>query len=166
LCSKLILINPIAAPALKGPRTVFNYGAKLYYQLGAALPEKTGRALLSSRLMVRVTSQLLTKTKDRALRADIHQHHLQHFSSFQTRSALLEAFDASINHNVMDYAANISLPTLLIAGAVDDIAPLGAQYELERRLHDARLIIAQKVGHLIHREAPRAAAEAITKFLS
>src|SRR6266498_6158240 len=58
LFSKLILVNPIAAPALKGPRTMFSYGAKLYYQIGAALPEKIGRALLSNRLVVLTTSQL------------------------------------------------------------------------------------------------------------
>jgi pimeloyl-ACP methyl ester carboxylesterase len=163
--SKLILINSIATPALKGPRTVFSYGAKLFYQIGAALPERAGRALLSNRLVVLGTSQLLAKTKDKALRRDIHQHHIQHFSSFQTRDALLQAFDASISHTVLAFAPHIHVPTLLVAGARDDIAPSSGQYELERQLPDARLLVIPDVGHLIHREAPRAAAEAITQFL-
>lgn len=166
LFSKLILINPIASPALKGPRTVFSYGAKLYYWLGAALPEKAGRALLSNRLVVLTTSQLLAKTKNKVLRADIHQHHLEHFSTFQTRNTLLETFNASINHTTADYAVHLHMPTLLIAGSADDIAPLASQYELERQIPDARLLVIQKVGHLIHREAPREAGEAITRFLN
>jgi pimeloyl-ACP methyl ester carboxylesterase len=166
LVGKLILVNPIASPALQGRRTFWNYSTKLYYQLGAALPEKPGLALLSSRAIVRLTSFLLTTTKDKKLRRDIFQHHLRHFSSFQSRDVLLEAFDASIAHTVLDYASNIHMPTLLIAGGADDIAPLHAQQKLEHQLLDAQLVSIPNVGHLIHREAPAKAAKAIIVFLS
>jgi pimeloyl-ACP methyl ester carboxylesterase len=109
---------------------------------------------------------MLAKTKDKALKADIHRHHLQHFSSFQTRQTLLEAFDASIEHTVAEFAFDIHMPTLLIAGAIDDIAPLKSQFELERLFPDARLLVIQNVGHLIHREAPKEAVEAIREFLA
>ncbi len=164
LFDKLILINAIATPPLKGPRKIGSLGAKLYYQFGAALPEKAGRKFLSSKAIVQLTSVMLAKTKDKALRADIHRHHHQHFSSFQTRETLLEAFKASIAHTVADYALHIPVPTLLIAGAIDDIAPLKGQFELERLMPHARLIVIQDVGHLIHREAPKEAAEAIREF--
>jgi len=162
---KLILINAIASPALKGPRKVGSLGAKFYYELGAKLPEKMGRKLLGSKTIVQLTSVMLAKTKDKALRADIHRHHHRHFSQFQTREALLEAFKASINHTATEYALDIHIPTLMVAGAIDDIAPLKGQFELERLLPDARLIVIQDVGHLIHREAPKEAAEAIREFL-
>lgn len=166
LIDKLIMVNTIASPALKGPRALSSLGAKLYYQLGAALPERPGRALLSSKTMVKATSVLLTKTKDKALRTDIHRHHLRHFSSFQTRDALLEAFNASTQHTAMDYAKDIHVPTLLIAGAKDDIAPMTGQLALTKALPESQLVIVEHVGHLIHREAPSEAAEAITEFLS
>lgn len=165
LFDKLILVNAIASPALKGPRKILSLGAKLYYRAGGALPERAGRRLLGSRAMVKVTSVLLTKTKDSALKADIHRHHLRHFSSFQTRKALLEAFDASIENTATDFAPYIQLPTLLVAGAVDDVAPLKGQLEIEQLLPIARLVVVQDVGHLIHREAPKEAAEAISSFL-
>lgn len=166
LISKLIMVNAIALPALKGPRKLMSQVTKLYYQLGAALPEKPGRALLSSKTVTRATSILMAKTHDPALRADIHRHHLKHFSTFQTREVLLESFDASIGHAVLDYAPSIGVPTLLIAGAIDDIAPLKGQYELERQLPDAQLVVIPNVGHLIHREAPKEASEAIVRFLA
>jgi pimeloyl-ACP methyl ester carboxylesterase len=163
---KLILVNPIASLSLQGSRAILGLGPKLYYGLGAALPERPGHALLANRLIVRLTSSFLAKTKDEVLKAEIHRRHLQHFSSFQSRRALLEAFNASINHTATEYAPNIQLPTLLIAGAIDDVAPVKGQFELERQLHDARLIIIDRVGHLIHHEAPKDAAEAIARFLS
>ncbi len=166
LFDKLILVNPIASPALKGPRKIGSLGAKLYYQIGAALPEKSGRKLLGSRAMVKLTSVILAKTKDKALKAEIHRRHLEHFSSFQTREALLEAFNASINHTATEFAPNIQLPTLLIAGSIDDVAPMTGQFELERKLPNARLVVIDNVGHLIHHEAPKQAADAIVQFLS
>jgi pimeloyl-ACP methyl ester carboxylesterase len=166
LFDKLILVNPIAGLSLQGSRAILGLGPKLYYNLGAALPERPGHALLANRLIVRMTSSFLAKTKDKALKAEIHRRHLKHFSSFQSRQALLEAFNTSISHTATEYAPNIQLPTLLIAGSIDDVAPVKGQFELERQLNDARLIIIDKVGHLIHHEAPKDAAEAITQFLS
>lgn len=166
MIEKLILINAIATPALKGPRAISSFGAKLYYRIGAKLPERAGRALLSSKTMVKATSVVLTKTKDKALKKDIHRHHLRHFSSFHNRDTLLEAFNASINHNVSEYAEYIHVPTLLIAGALDDIAPVEGQIQLTKKLPDSRLVIVEHVGHLIHREAPSDAAEAISEFLN
>lgn len=166
MIDKLILVNAIATPALKGPRALSSFGAKMYYQLGAKLPEKAGQKLLSSKTMVKATSVVLTKTKDKALKKDIHRHHIEHFSSFHNRNTLLEAFNASINHNVLEYAPHIHTPTLLIAGTLDDIAPVEGQIKLNNTLPDARLAIIEHVGHLIHREAPADAAEIMGEFLN
>jgi len=129
------------------------------------LPERAGRALLANKFIVQLTSDFLTKTKDKALKATIRRQHQEHFSSFQTRQALLEAFNASTTHTATEYAPGIHLPTLLIAGAIDDVAPLKGQFNLEQQLPDARLVIIDNVGHLIHHEAPKDAAEAIREFL-
>lgn len=164
--SKLILINPIATPALHGPRRLFTKAAQGFYWLGQKLPANVGHRLLASKTVTLATSVTLAKTKDKLLRKKIHASHLQHFSSFQTRDALAEAFTASISNTATDYAANIQAPTLLIAGDIDDIAPLHGQYALEQQIPDAQLVVAKNVGHLIHHEAPELAAEAIKRFLS
>lgn len=163
---KLILVNAIATPALKGPRTIFTQFARLYYWLGNTLPEKPGRALLSSKAIVMATSISLAKTKDKQLRRDIHKSHLTYFSTFQTRDVLAQAFRASVTATAADCAEQIVVPTLLIAGAIDDIAPAKGQYALETRIPDARLTVVQNVGHLIHHEAPAQAADAIRDFLA
>jgi pimeloyl-ACP methyl ester carboxylesterase len=162
---KLILINPIATPALQGPRKLFTQFAIAYYWLGRKLPKKVGEALLKNKSVTLSTSALLAKTKDKNLRKRIHKAHLTHFSRFQTRETLNEAFMASVSATAADHAAAITMPTLLIVGEIDDVAPLKGQRKLARSIPQATLIEIAKVGHLIHHEAPEQAAAAMTQFL-
>lgn len=162
----VVLVNPIAAPALEGPRGVFTQLAVFYYWLSSALPSPLGFALLRNRLIVRVMSMAMAKTRDRTLRRWIHDQHDRFFSAFDDRSVVLEAFRASVSHDVREYAAHIGQPTLLIAAANDDITPLSAQHELVRVFPDARLTVIDGVGHLIHYETPVAAAAALRDFLA
>jgi pimeloyl-ACP methyl ester carboxylesterase len=160
-----VLINPIAAPALKGPRGVMTRVAIGYYRLGAAAPEKLGYAILSSPVMVRVISVTMAKTKNKALRRWIHDQHHRYFSAFANRTVVLDAFRASVSNDVSEYAVRITAPTLLIAADKDDITPVAAQHRLRESMPDARLVVLDDVGHLIHYERPIEAAEAIDAFL-
>lgn len=162
---RLILVNPIGAPALEGPRGILTRLAIFYYWAGARLPRPLGDALLRNRLIVRVTSVAMAKTKDRGLRAFIHDQHDTYFSRFADRDTLHEAFVTSVSHDVREAAGRIDVPTLLIAAENDDITPLSAQFELQEMFRDADLVVIPDVGHLIHYETPRAAASAITRFL-
>ena len=162
---RLILVNPIGAPALEGPRGVFTRLAVLYYRLGARLPARLGEALLRNPLIVRVMSLAMVKTRDAALRRFVHDQHDTYFSRFADRDVLHDAFVTSVSHDVRESAARISQPTLLIAADRDDITPIHKQRELQRLFPDARLIEIPAVGHLIHYETPAPAAEAIERFL-
>ena len=66
---KLILVNPIGAPALEGPRGILTRLAVFYYWAGARLPwKRIGEALLRNGAIVRVMSVSMAKTKDPELR--------------------------------------------------------------------------------------------------
>ncbi|MGJ3191152.1 alpha/beta fold hydrolase [Paenarthrobacter sp. FR1] len=161
----LILINPIAAPALEGPKGIMTKLAVLYYQASAKLPRRVGLAVLRNRAIVRVMSITMAKTKDKALRRFIHGQHDAYFSAFSDRKSLLESFKASVSGNVADVAEQLTLPVLLIAGEKDEIATLPNQHKLMERLPDATLEVIPGVGHLIHYETPVPAAAAIRTFL-
>ena len=120
----LILINPIAAPALEGPKGIMTKLAVLYYRLAARLPQRLGLALLRSPLIVRVMSEAMAKTSDKELRRFIHGQHHSYFSAFADRDSLLESFTASVSGNVAEVAGQLTLPVLLIAGEKDEIAML------------------------------------------
>ncbi|KIC65617.1 alpha/beta hydrolase [Pseudarthrobacter phenanthrenivorans] len=161
----LILINPIAAPALEGPKGVMTRLAVLYYRLAARLPRRPGLALLRNPLIVRIMSETMAKTRDRGLRAFIHGQHHAYFSSFADRDSLLESFTASVSHHVAEVAGQLDLPVLLIAGEKDEIATLPSQHRLLERLPDGELKVIPGVGHLIHYETPEPAAQYIRSFL-
>ena len=162
----VVLVNPIAAPALKGPRGILTRLAVFYYWLASVLPEKLGFALLRNGLIVRVMSVTMAKTDDKALRRWIHDQHDRYFSAFSDRRVVLEAFRASVSNDVGEFAPAIPERTLLIAADKDDITPVAAQERLVKLFPDARLHVIADVGHLIHYEVPAEAAGEITAFLA
>ncbi|HEY0246704.1 MAG TPA: alpha/beta hydrolase [Gryllotalpicola sp.] len=164
--SDLILINPIGAPALKGPKAIGTGAAIFYYWLGRSLPERAGNALLRNHGIVRGMSVMMATTHDPALRRWIHGQHDAYFSLFADRSSLLESFRASVSHDVSEYAARIPLPTLLVAAAQDQITPLAAERRLAALFPAAQLEVIDGVGHLIHYEKPAEAAGLIEAFLA
>lgn len=163
--AELILINPIAAPALEGPKGLMTKLAVLYYEAAARLPRRLGQALLRSQLIVRVMSETMAKTRDKKLRRFIHAQHSSYFSAFADRDSLLQAFKASVGSHVSEVAPRLALPVLLIAGEKDEIATLPDQHKLLALLPDGRLDVIPGVGHLIHYETPEPAAGFIRSFL-
>lgn len=163
---RVILVNPIGAPALEGPRGILTRLAVFYYWAGAKLPRRVGEWLLRTRIVVRIMSVSMAKTKDPALRAFIHDQHDTYFSRFADRDVLHEAFVASVSNDVRASAPRIAQPTLLIAADKDDITPIEAQRHLQTLFGRAELVEIAGVGHLIHYEKPREAATAITRFLA
>ena len=161
----LILVNPIASPALEGPKGIMTKLAVFYYWASARLPARLGNALLRSNAIVHVMSATMAKTRDKALLAFIHGQHRAYFSGFANRDMLLESFQASVGGTVREVAARLALPTLLIAGAEDEIATLPNQHKLLELLPDGELVAIDHVGHLIHYETPEPAAAAIRDFL-
>jgi pimeloyl-ACP methyl ester carboxylesterase len=163
---RMILVNPIGAPALEGPRGLLTRLAVFYYWAGARLPRRVGDALLRNGLIVRVMSISMAKTRDPGIRRFIHDQHDTYFSRFADRDVLHDAFLASVSHDVRGFAPRIAQPTLLVAAQRDDITPIEAERRLATMFPDARLVEIPDVGHLIHYETPAPAAEAITRFLA
>lgn len=160
-----VLVNPISAPALEGPQAVLTKLAIGYYRAAGALPEGLGRALLGHPVIVRTMSSVMAKTRDPQLRRWIHGQHRDYFSDFSDTATLLQAFRASVSHTVMEYAPALEMPTLIVAGERDDIAPLPAQLALHRRVPGSRFRALPGVGHLVHYETVTEAAEEIAAFL-
>jgi pimeloyl-ACP methyl ester carboxylesterase len=162
---RAILINPIAANALKGPRGIMTRLAVLYYKAAAALPASAGYALLKNKAIVRVMSETMAKTKDPNLRQWIHEQHDQYFSLFASRDSVLEAFETSVSNDVSQFAPDIHQELLMLVADKDDITALPEQKLLASRIAGTQLEIVEGVGHLVHYEAPDFAARHIRKFL-
>jgi pimeloyl-ACP methyl ester carboxylesterase len=112
-----------------------------------------------------IMSTTMAKTKDKKLRRYIHDQHRQYFSRFHSAQSVSEGFKTSVSHNVREYAPSIDVPTLLIAGAQDDITPVAKQVELQALFPHATLHIIDHVGHLTHYETPDQVAGLIQDFI-
>ena len=173
--ARLSLINPISEPALEGRQRVTSRLASLYYRAGAALPEKIGYPLLRSQLITRLSSEVMMRTKDRAMRRFINGQHAAYFGSFGSRRGVLSAYEASIAHTAAEYAAAIRVPVQMLVAEDDDLGTpetARAMYATlaSRNLPASstgareRLDMIPEVGHLIHYETPHLAAELIADF--
>lgn len=161
---ELILINPITSPALEGSAKLMTALTRLYYGLGARLPEIWGRRLLGDPTIVRLMSEVMATTKDRGLRRYIHDQHARYFSTFSDRASLAEAFEVSVAHTVTEVAASLTMPTLVIAGDKDAIAPITVTRDFAARLPAVEFVELAGVGHLVHYERPEETAAAIMAF--
>lgn len=164
--ARAVLINPISAPALKGPQAVLTQLAIGYYRVADLLPEPAARALLGNPLIVRGMSEVMAKTRDPELRAWIHGQHHAYFSRFSDAGTLLQAFRASVSHTVIEDAAAYTMPTLIVAGDRDDITPLPKQLELHHRIQGSTLRVIPGTGHLVHYEAVADAVAYIAEHLT
>ena len=171
----LSLINPISEPALEGSQRVASRLASLYYRAGAALPEKIGYPLLRSQLITRLSSEVMMRTKDRAMRRFINGQHAAYFGSFGSRRGVLSAYEASIAHTAAEYAAAIRVPVQMLVAEDDDLGTPETARAMYATLTSRslpspstgareRLDMIPEVGHLIHDETPHLAAELIADF--
>lgn len=169
----LALVNPISEPALSPGSTVFERiaarAAQGYYETAARLPQRWGNSLLGHPGVVWATGAFMSHTQDRRILAYTHDQHQRYFSDFASRAMLVEAYRASVTATVLDSAAGLNVPVLLIAGAEDPLGSPESQALLAARIGEVspavRSVMLAGVGHLIHYERPVEVAELLRSFL-
>ncbi|AHB42519.1 alpha/beta hydrolase [Candidatus Saccharibacteria bacterium RAAC3_TM7_1] len=166
MVEKLVLINPISAPALKGSKVIGTRLAQFYYWTAKQLPERSAQKLLASKLIVDAMSHSMTISKDKNLRRYIFDQHRQHFSTFASPKVVAEAFATSISNTTMDAAKKLTMPTLVLAAEKDQISSLHSQVAFANTIEHGRLHVIKNVGHLVHYEKATEAAAVIDEFLA
>lgn len=162
LCKQLILVNPVSeTPSTRQLLPGYAY----FYIGGKYLPEKLGVDLLRSKLPILLGSVFMTKTRDKSLRKEIHKKHTTHMRAFSNRRTLMEAFTSANKNSLIDYVNDIHIPSLLVIGKDDIIAPVESHRSLVAKNNKLNLFEIDNVGHLVHYEKPTQAAAAITEFL-
>ena len=81
-------------------------------------------------------------------------------SSYRDTILAMRGFD------LRDALPTIAVPTLLIAGALDQAAPAPAMQRMADRIPGSRYVVLDGVGHLAHLEAPNRFNKAIEEFLA
>lgn len=163
--SRLVLLNPISELALDSSQALMAKLTGFYYEVCAKLPERLGSAVLRSELFSDAMSVVMTKSKDRAMRRYVREQHRAYFGGFHSRVSLAQAYQASIAHTVGEYSSKIHIPVLMVGGMLDELGTPATQEKLRASFGDARLVMLENVGHLIHYEKAGDTATAIDEFL-
>jgi pimeloyl-ACP methyl ester carboxylesterase len=159
----IVLQNPITTRSSE-QNDLANKIARSFYSLAMSLG-RLGSGLLRSWLVVRVMSVAMATSKSLRLRSWIHNQHHQHFSTYRSDRVAHEGFATASASSVLDFAKDFNVPTLLIAGEKDLIAPLANQIKLQALIAGSKLEIMPSVGHLTHYESSAEVGMAIDKFL-
>lgn len=163
---RLILVNPISAPALKGPKAAMTKAALFYYWLAKKSPRRLSHAILSHPSIVDIMSRQMTVSKDPELRAFIKAQHRQHFSTFASPDVVSQAFKASVSHTVADVTKKLTMPTLVLGAENDQVSAAHTQQQFAKSLPKGTYVELFDVGHLTHYEKPTEVAGAIREFLN
>lgn len=159
------LLNPISDDMFTGTLLPGAAAVETYYRVCAVLPEPWALSLLRSRLILGVTNLSLIVSRDPEIINHVRQQHQQHFGGFSDRATLLQAYRSSTRTTVAQYAEGLTLPTLLVIGARDQLTTVHGQRRLAEQLPDRRTEVIRDVGHLLHYEKPGATARAVRRFL-
>lgn len=71
-----------------------------------------------------------------------------------------------MEHDVLEQAANITCPTLLLTGDEDVLTPLHYSHELQRRIARSQIVMLEQAGHCMFLEQPAAFTRAAAAFLA
>jgi 3-oxoadipate enol-lactonase len=69
-----------------------------------------------------------------------------------------------MQHDVLEAAANIACPTLLMTGDEDLLTPLSYSQQLQRRIAGSRLVMLEQAGHCMFQEQPARFAQIAADF--
>ena len=137
---------------------------KLYYRIGSWLPPRAARFWLCSKPAVYLADAFVIVTKDKARRRWILDMDYENYRNASV-PAMTQAFLSYFDTKFAELTAAIDVPTLVVTGTRDGIAPVAAVTALHQGIAGSELIVEEGAGHLFPAEDPARAADLLTAFL-
>ncbi|HUJ28773.1 MAG TPA: alpha/beta fold hydrolase [Myxococcales bacterium] len=82
----------------------------------------------------------------------------------QSAAGFVGQVDAALSHDARDRLPALKAPTLVIHGAIDQLAPVAGAEELARLIPGARLLVLPDIGHAVNVEAQRPVNNALREL--
>jgi pimeloyl-ACP methyl ester carboxylesterase len=79
---------------------------------------------------------------------------------------LLGDLSACNRFDVMERLGEIKVPTLVVAGSADRLAPVEYAHHLAERISEAQIAIVEGAGHMVMLVRPTEVAKSIQRFLA
>jgi esterase len=158
---KTIFISPVATKiGLLDGRRAGALAGRLQYAIGHHIPK-----IAASKRISRIATMAIMTTKDRTLKRQIHEHHLDNLNYISSSKYYHDMHVSITRQGVIDFTEQLRpFSVAIITGANDNVTPLKGVKMLASAL-DAELTIIPKVGHLAHYETPEKITSAMLDFL-
>jgi len=83
---------------------------------------------------------------------------------FQPVDGFVGQIDAALAHDTVARLPSLRVPTLILHGALDQLAPAAGAEEMARLIPGAQLLVVPEVGHAVNLEGQRAVNAALRVF--
>lgn len=137
---------------------------KLYYHATYLLPKKWRKRWLGSAFIDRVQGEFMIKNVSESRKDELIEAGLRNLDEINP-TVVVESLISFLQTNLYHLAAHITVPTLVIAGALDLIVPIDQIIQLNNSIPNSRLITIPDHGHLIPLEIPAHTATLIGEFI-
>ncbi len=153
----------LATPVTKVDGLIAQVGA-WEYQIAGWLPDYLQKLWLSNGLYKKITTLILYKSSRGKRRQSLIAMASKEISKISPKVSI-ELFGDFNNSNLIIAAKKIKLPTLAIAGDLDEIAPLATVRELVAVMPRAELVVIANSGHMVPLERPQSTAKIMKNWL-
>lgn len=157
---KLVLITPVLK--VEG---LFNRIISIYYGITGFLPEYLQKMMLSNGFGKKMGDMIIFKSSDSKVHKEIISRDIKEIKRIKPQ-VTIEMFDEFYKFSLIPVGKTINKDSLIIAGELDRISPIGPIRELVRQLPKSKLEIMKGCGHLVPLEKPKAIASIIEKWLN
>lgn len=106
----------------------------------------------------------MTSTRDRALRKRIRDEHLRQAGAITSRDVVLESFVASTSTTVVDFAAHVTSPTLLLGAEREPLSPPSAYNVEATGIRSGTFHVFPERGHLLPHEQTQELSQLVTEW--
>ncbi|MFA5169308.1 MAG: alpha/beta hydrolase [Candidatus Paceibacterota bacterium] len=156
---RLVLITPVLK--VKG---MLNRVLSAYYGITGILPEYLQKIMLSNGFGKKWGDKVIFKSASSKIHKEIIARDIKEIKRLSPQVSI-EIFDEFYKFSLIPVGKKIKKDSLVLAGELDEISPLGPIRELVSQLPNAKLEIMKKCGHLVPLEKPKATADIIKKWL-
>lgn len=156
---QLVLITPVVK--IEGLIARF---VSVEYEIAKFLPKHLQKAWLNNKIHREVQKRILYKSavaKRRQELMDMENKELKYLKP----QINFELFDEFYKFSLVPVGKKIKTKSLVIAGELDEVAPLDSIKELVGQLINSDLIIMKDCGHIVVGEKPLTTARIIRKWL-
>lgn len=156
---KLVLINP-AVPF----ESIFNNISDIYTQVARILPKSWRKTWLSNPIFDTLSAEIMIKNVSPRRKKQLIASGRQNLKETNPE-VVVESLGSYRNTNIYQLAEKITVPTLIIAGRLDPLAPLSKVKILLNKISDSSMEVIEDHGHLVPLEVPQTTASLSIQFL-